>query len=282
MNIFALLLILSAFVGGGLAFYTQGPLEALLISLGLLYFSCSPRIIKEWEFGILLRLGRFRHLLKPGLNWLIPGFDSLAERVDMRIRSTPFSAERTLTQDTVPINVDAVLFWEVKEAKRAILGVEDYLQTITWAAQTSLRDVIGRTELVQMISDRERLDRELEQTIEAKAEEWGLSVKSVEIRDLILPGGLEDAMSRKAQADREREARVILAESEIQVATQMLEAAEVYGADPIALQLRSMNMTYESIKERGALMLIPSSMTESLDPAAMAALGYRLRTEDKK
>jgi regulator of protease activity HflC (stomatin/prohibitin superfamily) len=237
--------------------------------------SFTPRLIREYEQGILLRLGRFKRVLEPGINFVVPLVDSLESRVDMRIRSTPFNAEKTLTKDTVPVNVDAVLFWKVVDAKTAVLGVEEYLQTITWAAQTTLRDVIGRTELVRMISDREALDVELQKTIDHKVEDWGIAVVSVEIRDLIIPGALEDAMSRKAQADREKEARIILAESELKVAEQMKAAAETYHENPMAMQLRAMNMTYESIKERGALMVIPSSMTESFDPMAIAAAGFR-------
>ena len=182
----------------------------------------------------------------------------------MRIRSTPFSAEKTLTRDTVPVNVDAVLFWVVTDAKRAIIEVEHYRDTVSWAAQTTLRDVIGHTELVRMISDRETIDRQLSEIIDAKTSEWGVTVQSVEIRDVRIPSSLEDAMSRKAQADREKEARIILAESELAVADEMEKAARVYHRDPIALQIRAMNMTYESIKERGALMVVPSNMVESM------------------
>jgi len=240
--------------------------------------SASPRVvIQEWERGVLLRLGKFRRVLDPGVAWVIPGIDQVTSNVDMRIRSTSFSAEKTLTRDTVPVDVDAVLFWVVTDAKRSILEVKEYQSTTTWAAQTTLRDVIGRTELVRMISDREGLDKELQTAIDAKTSEWGITVQSVEIRDVRIPSALEDAMSRKAQAEREKLARVILAESEVLVAEQMEKAAEVYEKKAHAMQLRAMNMTYESVKERGALMIIPSGMADSMNTGAMgmAALAFR-------
>jgi regulator of protease activity HflC (stomatin/prohibitin superfamily) len=248
--------------------------------------SLSPRVIKEWERAVLLRLGKFQRILEPGVAWVIPGIDAVTSKVDMRIRSTAFSAEKTLTRDTVPVDVDAVLFWVVTDAQRSILEVKDYESTITWAAQTTLRDVIGRTELVRMISDREGLDKELQTAIDAKTSEWGITVQSVEIRDVRIPAALEDAMSRKAQAEREKLARVILAESEVLVAEQMEKAAEVYEHKAHAMQLRAMNMTYESVKERGALMVIPSGMADSMNTGVlgMAAMGFRNtpKTEDNK
>ncbi len=244
---------------------TVGPWPAGAIFVLGFYLSLSPRLLKEWERGVLLRLGRFQRVLEPGISWTFPGFDRLTAAVDMRIRSTPFAAEKTLTRDTVPVNVDAVLFWVVTDAKRAIVEVEHFESTVSWAAQTTLRDVIGHTELVRMISDREAIDRQLQEIIDAKTSEWGITVQSVEIRDVRIPGGLEDAMSRKAQADREREARIILAESERQVAGEMEKAAAVYERDPVALRIRAMNMTYESIKERGALMVVPSDMVGSMN-----------------
>ena len=238
---------------------------------GAILLALSPRQIQEWERAVLLRLGKFQRILEPGIVWIVPGIDAIVSRVDMRIRSTPFSAEKTLTQDTVPVNVDAVLFWIVTDAKRAVLEVQEYMETVSWAAQTTLRDVIGRTELVRMISDREALDKELQETIDAKTSEWGVTVQSVEIRDMRIPASLEDAMSRKAQADREKEARIILAESERKVAEQMHDAAAIYQEDDIAMRLRAMNMMYESVKERGALMVVPSGMVESLQGAALGA-----------
>jgi len=262
--------------GVGYGLEAQPWVVALVIVAGAIA-SSSPRVIQEWERGVLLRLGKFRRVLDPGVAWVIPGIDQVTSMVDMRIRSTSFSAEKTLTRDTVPVDVDAVLFWVVTDAKRSILEVKEYQSTTTWAAQTTLRDVIGRTELVRMISDREGLDKELQTAIDAKTSEWGITVQSVEIRDVRIPSALEDAMSRKAQAEREKLARVILAESEVLVAEQMEKAAEVYEKKAHAMQLRAMNMTYESVKERGALMIIPSGMADSMNTGAMgmAAMGFR-------
>ena len=264
-NAISTFLTLTAFVAGGGLFAAEHFGLATLVFFFLLFLAASPRQISEWQRGIKLRFGKFHGVLEPGISWVIPGVDSVSDVVDMRIRSTSFSAEKTLTSDTVPVNVDAVLFWVVTDAKQAVIEVEDYLQTISWAAQTTLRDVIGQTELVRMISDRKAIDEELRKIIDAKTSDWGITVQSVEIRDMKIPGALEDAMSRKAQADREKEARIILAESELRVAEEMEKAAKVYHHDPVALKIRAMNMTYESIKERGALMVVPSDMVSSMN-----------------
>lgn len=282
LNPVANLIMVAAALVAFIAFLAGGPLAAVPVAVIGFYISLSPRLLKEWERGILLRLGRFQRVLGPGINWTFPGFDRLVATVDMRIRSTPFQAEKTLTKDTVPVNVDAVLFWVVNDARKAIVDVEHYAATVSWAAQTTLRDVIGHTELVRMISDRTQVDRQLQEIIDAKTSDWGITVRSVEVRDVRLPGALEDAMSRKAQADREREARIILAQSELMVADEMEKASAVYRRDPIALRIRAMNMTYESIKERGALMVVPSDMPSSMGgltafaPAAFEPPGPRL------
>lgn len=274
-----LMALATAGAAGACQLTTQAVWVTALTAVGGLYLSLSPRIIREWERGILLRLGRYQGCLSPGIVWVVPGADVLADVVDMRIRSTSFSAEKTLTRDTVPVNVDAVLFWVVTDAQRAILEVEQFRQTVSWAAQTTLRDVIGKTELVRMIADRASLDEELRTIIDAKTSEWGVTVQSVEIRDVKLPTELEDAMSRMAQADREKEARVILAQSELMVAEQMSQASSVYQRDPTALHLRAMNMTYEAVKERGALMVIPSGMVESGAQSVfgLAASGFQVK-----
>ncbi len=264
-NAISTFLTLTAFLAGGGLFAVEQFGLATLAFFFFLFLAVSPRQISEWQRGIQLRFGKFQRVLEPGISWVIPGVDSVSDVVDMRIRSTSFSAEKTLTSDTVPVNVDAVLFWVVTDAKQAVIEVEDYLQTISWAAQTTLRDVIGQTELVRMISDRKAIDEELRKIIDAKTSDWGITVQSVEIRDMKIPGALEDAMSRKAQADREKEARIILAESELRVAEEMEKAAKVYHNDPVALKIRAMNMTYESIKERGALMVVPSDMVSSMN-----------------
>ncbi len=254
----------------GYAAYRFGPWQLVwAVAIAGVIVAASPRQVEQWERGILLRLGRFQRVLEPGISWIVPGVEWITAAIDMRIRSTSFSAEKTLTRDTVPVNVDAVLFWVVVDAKKAVLEVKHFEKTISWAAQTTLRDVIGKTELVRMIAEREALDEELQSVIDAKTTEWGVTVQSVEIRDVRIPTELEDAMSRKAQADREKEARVILAQSELLVAEQMEKASEVYVDNPTALKIRAMNMTYESIKERGALMVIPSGMTESINPGVI-------------
>lgn len=277
-NIIAFIIFAVSIAAGAGLDYAGSPkwVQITIVIVGLIV-AASPRVIQEWERGVLLRLGRFQRVLHPGVIWVIPAVDQIVSLVDMRIRSTPFSAEKTLTMDTVPVDVDAVLFWVVTDAKQAILEVEQYQPTITWAAQTTLRDVIGRTELARMISDRENLDTELQRIIDTKTADWGITVQSVEIRDVRIPSALEDAMSRKAQADREKAARVILAESETLVAAEMAKAAKVYEENGSAMRLRAMNMTYESIKERGALMVIPSGMNESMDPGiiGLAAAGFR-------
>jgi regulator of protease activity HflC (stomatin/prohibitin superfamily) len=258
---------------------TQGVHEWLcaLVVLTGMYISASPRLVLEWNRGVLLRLGKYQRVLPPGIVWVVPFVEQIVSMVDMRVRSTSFSAERTLTHDTVPVDVDAVMFWVVTDARRAVLEVARFQDTVSWAAQTTLRDIIGKTELVRMISDRQGLDNELRAVIDAKTSEWGITVQSVEIRDVQLPSALEDAMSRRAQADREKEARVILAHSEVLVAQQMEKAAEIYDQNPHAMQLRAMNMTYESIKEKGALMVIPSGMANSLDTGiiGLAAAGFQ-------
>ncbi|MHC4443814.1 MAG: slipin family protein [Planctomycetota bacterium] len=281
------ILLVTVIAGLTVGYLGESPRWAVVVLVVGALIAASPRIIQEWERGVILRLGRFKRVLKPGVVWVIPGLDQIVALVDMRIRSTSFSAEKTLTKDTVPVDVDAVLFWVVTDAQRAVLEVEYYQPTVSWASQTTLRDVIGKTELGRMISDREGLDRELQTVIDAKTSEWGITVQSVEIRDVKIPRALEDAMSRKAQAEREKEARIILAESEMRVAEEMDKAAQIYQQDKVAMQLRAMNMTYESIKERGALMVIPSGMADSMDPGVLglAAAGFRVDQsagEDKK
>ncbi len=236
-----------------------------------LVLATSPRLINEWDRAVLLRLGKYRKTLSPGMYWVIPGIDQLIAPVDMRVRSTTFCAEKTLTKDTVPVDVDAVMFWVVTDAKKAVLEVKEYGDTVSWAAQTTLRDVIGQTELAGMVSDRARLDAQLLESIDAKSAEWGITVQSVEIRDVTIPRGLEDAMSRKAQAEREKEARIILAECELRVAQEMTKATETYQNNEQAMQLRAMNMTYEAIKEKGSLMVVPSGISDALNLGVLGA-----------
>ena len=248
---------------------TRQPIVALGVLVVGFYAALSPRIVNQWNRGILLRLGRFQRVLEPGIVWILPGIDRLVSNVDTRIRSTAFSAERALTKDTVPVDVDAVLFWVVTDAKKAVLEVEDYETTVSWAAQTALRDVIGKSDLGRMISDRLGLDRELQTNIDAKTSDWGVTVQSVEIRDVSIPKAIEDSMSRMAQAEREKAARIILADSEREVAEKMAQASDVYGRNAHAMQLRAMNMTYEAIKEKGSLIIVPSGMVDSMNAGVL-------------
>lgn len=272
------MLIVAAAVVVGIA--TGSALWSLVL-IAVLVAVVSPRVIKEWERGVVLRLGKFQRVVDQGVAWVIPGIDGITRIVDMRIRSTPVQAQDALTSDTVPVNVDAVLFWRVTDAKKAVLEVEDFPSTVGWAAQTTLRDLIGRTELLRMISDREALDQELRDIIDRKTSNWGITVLSVEIRDVMIPKTLEDAMSRKAQAEREKESRIILAESEPQIAERLSRAAKVYKNDPDAMRLRAMNITYESIKESSAMMVVPSGMADSINPGVLglAAAGL-LKSSD--
>jgi regulator of protease activity HflC (stomatin/prohibitin superfamily) len=218
----------------------------------------------QWERAVVLRLGRFVGLRGPGLFWIVPFVDSVASRIDQRTITTSFAAEQTLTSDTVPVNVDAVLFWMVHDVQKAALEVQDYAQAVSWAAQTALRDIIGRTTLTDLLRGRERIESELQQLIDQRSNPWGVTVSSVEMRDVVIPGALQDAMSREAQAAREKQARIILGQAEMEIAQSFQEAAKSYHDNPTALHLRAMNMLYEGLKEKGALMLIPSSAVESM------------------
>jgi regulator of protease activity HflC (stomatin/prohibitin superfamily) len=224
----------------------------------------SPKVAQQWERAIVLRLGRYREMRGPGLFFIVPFIDSITAWIDQRTITTSFAAEQTLTSDTVPVNVDAVLFWMVHDAQRAALEVQDYTQAVSWAAQTALRDIIGRTTLTDLLRGRERIETELQQLIDQRSNPWGVTVSSVEMRDVVIPGALQDAMSREAQAAREKQARIILGEAELAIAHSFSEAAKEYQNNPTALHLRAMNMLYEGLKEKGALMLVPSSAVESM------------------
>jgi uncharacterized membrane protein YqiK len=241
------------------------------IALGF-YLGLAPRIAAQWERAVVLRLGRFVGLRGPGLFWIIPLLDRIVVWVDTRVRTTGFAAERTLTRDTVPVNVDAVLFWQVEDAERAALGLEDYEEAVAWAAQTALREIIGKTDLADMLAGRETLDAAMQRLIDERAHGWGIAIKSVEIRDVVIPEALEDAMSRRAQAEREKQARVILGDAEVEIAQKFSDAAGVYRQDPVALQLRSLNLLYEGMKERGTLMIVPSAMADSMGTTSYAGL----------
>jgi regulator of protease activity HflC (stomatin/prohibitin superfamily) len=224
----------------------------------------SPRVASQWERGIVLRLGRYIGMRGPGLFWVVPFIDSVSTYIDQRVLTTGFAAEQTLTADTVPVNVDAVLFWMVHDPEKAALEVQNYNNTVAWAAQTALRDIIGRTSLADLLRGRERIEEELQKLIDSRTNPWGVTVQSVDMRDIVIPASLQDAMSREAQASREKAARVILGQAEVEIAKSFALASQQYINNPTALHLRAMNMLYEGLKEKGALMLIPSSAVESM------------------
>jgi regulator of protease activity HflC (stomatin/prohibitin superfamily) len=225
----------------------------------------SIKYADQWEKAVVLRLGEYRGLRGPGLFFIVPVIDRVGYHIDQRIRTTDFAAESCLTKDTVPVNVDAIAFWIVYDAERAALEVQQYYQAVVLAAQTALRDAIGKHDLAELIQSRKELGRMLQQTLDAKMHDWGIQVQSVEIRDVIIPKALEEAMSRQAQAERERQARIILGTAETQIASKFVEAAESYSQNPVALNLRAMNMLYESIVKRGSLMVVPSGLADSLN-----------------
>lgn len=248
--------------------FTTAVAAVLIVALALA--ASSVRVANQWQRAIVLRLGKFRGRRGPGLFFLVPLVEAVAYVIDVRTITSPFKAEKTLTLDTVPVDVDAVLFWKVVDPERAALAVERYDVAVNWTSQTALRDVIGRSTLAQILSDRKAIDDQMREIIDAHTEPWGIRVESVEIRDVRIPGELQSAMSRQAQAERERQARVILAQSEVQIAEKFGEAASVYVSNPTALHLRAMNMLYEGLKERGALMIVPSSALDTMGLGAMA------------
>ncbi len=236
----------------------------LAVIVGFLV-STSCHIALEWEKVVILRLGKFHHVSGPGLYFTMPIIESVTARIDQRVMTTPFMAEQTLTADAVPINVDAVLFWMVWDPKKATIEVADYPLAVSWAAQTTMRDVIGRTTLAEILTQREKLDKELQEIIDHKTESWGITVVSVEIRDIIIPQELQDAMSREAQAERERNARITLAEAENDISEMFVKVSEIYGDNNIALQLRSLSMICDSVKNNGGMIVVPSSITNILE-----------------
>jgi len=241
-----------------------------------LYLMFAIKVVRQWEKVAVLRLGRYVGLRGPGMFHIIPVVETLSPYVDQRVRVASVSAESTLTRDTVPVNVDAIVFWLVWNAEKSILEVENFIEAITMSAQTALRESIGRHQLAQMITERETLGRELQRILDEKTNPWGITVQSVEIRDVRIPPGLEDAMSRQAQAERERQARIILGQAETEISDNFVKAAAAYAENPVALHLRAMNMLYEAIKERGSMVIVPSSAVETMGlggSLATAALG---------
>ena len=243
---------------------TQNPVYAIAGLLLGLYFFFAIKVVRQWEKAVKLRFGRYVGLRNPGLSLIVPVIETLNQFVDQRVRVANVSAETTLTRDTVPVNVDAIVFWMVWNAEKAILEVENYNDAITMSAQTALRESIGRHDLHQALAEREMLGEELQKILDAKTNPWGITVQSVEIRDVQIPAQLQDAMSREAQAERERRARVILGMAETEIADKFAAAAATYKDDPVALHLRAMNMLYEAIKERGSMVIVPSSAVETM------------------
>lgn len=248
-----------------------GFMVAVFTFVGM-YFLFALQIANQWEKAVVLRFGKFQALRGPGLFWIVPIVDSVSAWIDHRVMVTPFAAQKTLTKDTVPVDVDAVLFWVVWDAQKAALEVENYKAAVDWAAQTALRDIIGKTMLADILVGRSVIDQELQKIIDERTTPWGVSVTSVEIRDIIIPQSLEDAMSRQAQAERERQARVILGESEKQIADSFAEAANAYANNPTALHLRAMNMLFEGLKEKGALVIVPSSAVDTMNLGGMSGM----------
>jgi regulator of protease activity HflC (stomatin/prohibitin superfamily) len=275
------LFVISAAIGAGISAMlgtqisgNQVPIVAgLLVGVYLLF---SIKVADQWEKVAVLRLGRYIGLRGPGIFHVIPIVDTLSRFVDQRVRVASVTAESTLTRDTVPVNVDAIVFWLVWNAEKSILEVEDFVQAITMSAQTGLRESIGRHELAQMITERESLGRELQRILDEKTTPWGITIQSVEIRDVRIPQALEDAMSRQAQAERERQARNILGQAETEISEKFSQAALTYQNNPVALHLRAMNMLYEAIKEKGSMVIVPSSAVETMGLGGMlgtASLG---------
>jgi regulator of protease activity HflC (stomatin/prohibitin superfamily) len=277
-------------VGGLFSLGVFSVVPVVGLGLGILTFlaacivSSAIKVADQWNRAVVLRLGRFHGLKGPGFFLIIPIIDMIPYWIDTRIIPTSFKAEKTLTKDTVPVDVDAVLFWQVVDPKKAALDVADYRSAINWASQTALRDVIGKTMLADMLEGRDKISGDLQRIIDERTEPWGIKVTSVEVKDVLIPPALQDAMSMQAQAERERQARVILGDSERQVAEKFGEAARTYANDPIALHLRAMNMLYEGLKENSTIVIVPSSAVETMQlggMAGMAALTMGVNAEAK-
>jgi regulator of protease activity HflC (stomatin/prohibitin superfamily) len=273
--LFLMVLLLSAWPTYALYGAAPHASAAILVAaffIVALILSLSVRIATPWDRAVVLRLGRFRALRGPGLFFIVPVIDTIPYWIDTRVITSTFTAEKTLTKDTVPVNVDAVLFWKVIDPEKAALAVADYASAISWASQTALRDIIGKTVLSDMLEGRAKISSELRLIIDQRTEPWGVNVITVEVRDVLIPAALEDAMSMQAQAERERQARVILGDSERQVAEKFGEAAKTYAKDPIALHLRAMNMLYEGLKQNATIVLVPSSALDTMQLSGLAGV----------
>jgi len=276
----ALVFILILIIGAGLAYFSySGPADAGRISgiiittfIIAIIVSSSIKVADQWEKAVVLRLGKYHVIKGPGLFFIIPVIDAVRYWIDIRVITTTFNTEKTLTKDTVPVDVDAVLFWKVIDSQKAALDVADYRSAISWASQTALRDVIGKTMLSDMLEGREKISAKLQKIIDLRTEPWGVNVISVEVKDVLIPSALEDAMSMQAQAERERQARVILGDSERQVAEKFGEAARTYSDNPTALHLRAMNMLYEGLKQNSTIVIVPSSAVESMQLGGLSGI----------
>ncbi len=257
--------------GAAITVLIEKPLPLVVSSVAGVYLLFAVKVANQWEKAAVLRLGRYRGLRGPGVFVIVPVIDTTSRFVDQRVRVTDVTAESALTKDTVPVNVDAIVFWVVWNAEKSILEVEDFWDAITLSAQTALRESIGRHELSQVLTERESMGRELQRILDEKTNPWGITVQSVEIRDVKIPQELEDAMSRQAQAERERQARIILGTAETEIADKFAAAAAVYKDNPTALHLRAMNMLYEAIKEKGSMVIVPSSAVETMGLGGMLA-----------
>ena len=280
--------ILIGLAGLGVHWLLQGGWEpvnvpVLVVTILLtLYVLLALKVANQWERFVVLRLGRFHRLNGPGMFFIIPIIESIAQVVDMRIRATDFSSESTLTKDTVPVNVDAICFWMAWDAKKAVLEVQNFYQAIILSAQTALRDIIGTHELADMLTHRGELGRRLREILDEKTNPWGISVQSVEIRDIIIPKDLEAAMSRQAQAERERQARIILSTAETEIAEKFAQAAKQYESNPGAMHLRGMNMLFEGLKEKGSMIIVPSSALDTMNLGAIGGLAALSQTQMEK
>ncbi len=280
INIVSIVIIL-VFIGVGIA-VTVAQRNPAGVFLGLVIgfvLAQSPKVAKQWERAVVLRLGKYVGLRGPGLFWVVPFIETVSSWIDQRVITTNFKAEETLTSDTVPVNVDAVLFWMVYDPEKAALEVQDYARAVSWAAQTALRDIIGRTYLSDLLRGREQIEADLQKLIDERSNPWGVTVQSVEMRDIVIPASLQDAMSREAQASREKQARIILGQAEVEIANLFAEASKSYHENPTALHLRAMNILYEGLKEKGALMLVPSTAVESMGLGGL--LGAAAMRQDK-
>jgi regulator of protease activity HflC (stomatin/prohibitin superfamily) len=277
MNPIASFLVTLCVVAAVASGYWLNPFATVPFLLLAALVGMSLKMANAWEKFVVLRLGKLQGVKGAGLFFIIPVIDSVIAVIDGRIQTTAFNAEQALTRDTVPVNVDAIIFWHVEDAEKAALAITNYQEAIDRVAQTSLREMIGSSMLAALLSDRKDADEQLKNEIALKTAPWGISISSVEIRDVAIPVALQDAMSRQAQAEREKQARVILGSAEAAIAGKFVEASEIYAGHPIALQLRAMNIIYETTKERGATILMPSSMVDSLNPAVALASAIALK-----